>query len=103
MGDLNTIITTISDPLEKMAFDGIRAYLTLNAPWTNTIIIKQIVDTLLNSILNILFTKTDYAVYVLGVISIVNTQNEDFKNAIASGDQTQIINAARNFIKLNNV
>lgn len=100
MGSLDYLVTTIGTTLEEMAFNSLRTYLTANAPWTNLPIIKTIIDIFLNKALNILFTKTEYGVYVLGVVQIVNEQNDNFKKAVDTGDKDKIIQAARDLIKL---
>lgn len=100
MGNLDLLITSTGDYLEKLAFNSLRAYLTINAPWTKAPILKQIIDSILSKLLNILFTRTEYGVYVLGVVTIVNEQKKEFNKAIDSNDQEQILQAAKKFISL---
>jgi hypothetical protein len=100
MSNLDFLITQTGNFLETFAFNSLRAYLSINAPWTNAPILKQIIDIILKRLLNILFTKTEYGLYVLGVTQVVNEQNKAFKDAMESKDEAKILEAARNLIKL---
>lgn len=101
MPNLNDEITTAGNTIETFAYNSLTKYLETQYPFLNFPIIKQIFELLCKYILNILFTKTEYAVYVVGITEIVKKQDQEFKDAIASNDQSKIIAAAKNFISLN--
>lgn len=100
MGTIDDFLTQSSDYLQNMAFKSLRTYLSINYPWTNIVVVKQLVDLVLNKLLTILFTKTEYGIYSLAVNEIVREQKNALNEAFKSNDEQKIIEAARNFIKL---
>lgn len=101
MPTLNDEITTAGNTIETLAYNSLTTYLETQYPWLNFVVIKQIFELLSKYLLNILFTKTEYAIYVAGITEIIKQQDQAFKDAVNSNDQTKIIAAAKSFISLN--
>lgn len=99
MATIDEFLTSSTDYLQKLAFNSLRTYLSANYPWTNIVVLKQIIDLVLNKLLSILFDKTEYGVYSLAVHKIVSDQQKILDEAFKSNDEKKIIDAAREFIK----
>lgn len=104
---IDTSIKTIGSSVLILAEDAIMAYLAVQAPWTTSPLINWLIKAVVGYVVGILINKTEFMVYVLAITDTVNSQNEDFKNAVKNNQtnptpesQASLIAAARNLIKL---